>query len=97
VTCEVVKIGGMTAIVCGRPRRTKKCVKCGINAGTRLCDWKIGKKNAASSNGGTVQIDATCDKPICGHHTFSPAKDKDLCPEHAEAFRAWQARKQVGP
>lgn len=76
--CATVKIGGVTAIVCGSPRRTKKCVKCGVNAGTRLCDWKM-------------PFGGTCDKPICGQHTFSPAPNKDLCPDHHVAYTEWQA------
>jgi hypothetical protein len=78
--CAVVKMGGVTAIVCGSPRKPKKCSECGKAPGTRLCDWKMG--------GGK-----TCDKPLCDVCAFPPAHKKDLCAEHALAFKQWQAAK----
>jgi hypothetical protein len=54
---------------------TRRCA-CG-RKGVLLCDWKVG--------------DGTCDKPICGVCSTSPAPDKDLCPEHAEAWKRWRA------
>jgi hypothetical protein len=80
VICTSVKLpDGTTAIVCG-PGRRRRCA-CGRIAGL-LCDWKVpGKKSG------------TCDRPICTSCTTSPAAGKDLCPEHAEAWRAWQTRR----
>lgn len=77
--CHGVSIpGGGSAIICTGRRRAKKCA-CG-NPAALLCDWK-------RTGGGT------CDKPICSQCTTSPAPDKDLCPDHAAAFREWQAKR----
>ncbi len=76
MTCDRVTMsGGVTAIVCGP---TKRC-KCGRRA-TLECDWKVPKRKSG-----------TCDKPICAKCAISPAPGKDLCPTHAEAFKAWKA------
>ncbi len=40
-----------------------------------LCDWKVPSKKSG----------------ICKACSTSPAVDKDLCPEHAVAFRKWKA------
>jgi len=75
VTCDRVTLpGGGTAIVCSQTRRCK----CGHRA-TLLCDWKVPTK-----------VSGTCDKPLCERCTASPAPGKDLCPKHAEEFRAWK-------
>lgn len=67
-SCTLVAIpGGGVAIVCGSVRRCK----CGRKA-TQLCDWKVPAK-----------MSGTCDRPICNRCATKPAKDKDLCPEHA--------------
>jgi hypothetical protein len=80
MTCTHVTLpDGTRAIVCGPRKRTAKC-KCG-QPSTLLCDWKVPER-----------LSGTCDKPICASCTFSPAPDKDLCPEHATAFKAWQER-----
>ena len=61
-------------------RSASRCA-CGAVADLR-CDWKVpGKKSG------------TCDRWICERCTTAPAPVKDLCPEHAEAWRAWQARR----
>lgn len=80
MTCERVSLpGGGTAIVCGT-RKKKRC-KCGRPA-TLACDWKVPGRRSG-----------TCDAPICDQCTMSPAPDKDLCPTHAEAFKAWKAER----
>lgn len=70
---------GGHAIVCG-PRERKKRCSCGRPA-SLLCDWKVPTKRNPKK---------TCDAPICDRCTTSPAEDKDLCPAHAVAFRAWR-------
>jgi hypothetical protein len=81
MVCRVATVNGVTAIVCGpRPRR-KKCCVCS-KPSTVLCDWKIG--------GGK-----TCDRPICEDHAEHVGDDKDLCPEHREAYRKWLAVRAV--
>lgn len=74
--CETVNLNGVSAIVCGRGRRRKRC-GCGAPADL-LCDWKIG--------GGK-----TCDRAICKTHAQEVATDKHLCREHQEAYRLWLA------
>jgi len=76
--CEhVIMPGGGGAIVCSSSRR-QRCA-CGRVA-TLLCDWKVPGKRSG-----------TCDAPICRTCSTSPAKDKDLCPKHAQAFAEWKA------
>jgi hypothetical protein len=67
--------GGGSAIVCTQTRRCK----CGRRA-PLLCDWKVPGKRSG-----------TCDAPICARCTTSPQPGKDLCANHAEAFKAWSA------
>ena len=75
--CRSIIVNGFPAIVCGpEPRRKKCCAPNCMQAGKLLCDWKIG--------GGK-----TCDKPICPDHAQHVGDDKDLCPEHQEAFVRW--------
>lgn len=69
--------GGGSAIVCG-PREYQKRCECGRPA-SLLCDWKVPAKKSG-----------TCDVPICERCTMTPAPDKDLCPAHATAFKAWR-------
>tara|TARA_B100000378_G_scaffold56148_1_gene41462 strand:- start:936 stop:1211 length:276 start_codon:yes stop_codon:yes gene_type:complete len=80
MTCDVVTLpGGGRAIICSGRGRSKARCACG-RPGTLLCDWKMGEARK------------TCDAPICALCATSPAPDKDLCPAHAKAFKAWQAR-----
>jgi len=75
--CELVTApNGARAIVCSSGSR-KRCVRCGKRADL-LCDWKVPGRRSG-----------TCDQPICGSCTHSPAPDKDLCPTHTAE---WEAR-----
>jgi hypothetical protein len=78
MACRTIVVNGVGAIVCGPRPRSKKCCAC-AKPGELLCDWKIG--------GGK-----TCDKPICAEHAQHVDDDKDLCPEHQEAYRNWLER-----
>lgn len=81
MACETVDLGnGQRAIVCGARPKRKKCA-CGRPAGL-ACDWKTAERKSG-----------TCDVPICGECSFSPAEGKDLCPEHKAAYDAWLAAK----
>lgn len=76
MACEHVSLpGGGSAILCGRTKR-QRCA-CGAPA-TRLCDWKVPGKRSG-----------TCDKPLCADCSHSPAWEKDLCPDHAQALSDW--------
>lgn len=76
--CQTVRLpGGQAAIACGPRGKAKRCA-CGRRADL-LCDWKVPARKSG-----------TCDRPICDRCSTSPAPDKDLCPEHAEAFKAWK-------
>lgn len=80
--CHGIRLeSGQTAIVCTGRRKRQKCVKCGRPADL-LCDWRVPL---------SVRKTGTCDKPICGRCTVSPAKDKDLCPDHAAEWANWKA------
>lgn len=57
--------------------------KCGRRA-TRLCDWKAPERPTG-----------TCDRAMCVRCTTRPAPEKDLCPTHAESWRAWLAKKEA--
>jgi hypothetical protein len=77
--CEVIKFpDGGHGIICSRGPRTKPkpCVRCG-EPSSQLCDWKV-----------TNRKSGTCDRPLCQRCTFSPAEEKDLCPEHAATWKA---------
>ena len=60
-----------------RNKDAKACRTCGWIA-TRLCDWKMPDGR-------------DCDEPICIECTTSPSSEKDLCPRHALAYKAWLA------
>ena len=70
--CQHIKVGDVSAIVCGP---TKRC-KCGRRA-TRLCDFKV-----------PVLVSGTCDAPLCGQCAVVPAPGKDLCKAHAEVMKS---------
>lgn len=75
MTCHHVQLeNGARAIICTSERK-KRCVQCGKPADL-LCDWKVPSRRSG-----------TCDKPICGNCTHSPAPDKDLCPDHAAEWK----------
>jgi hypothetical protein len=77
MTCHHVQLdNGARAIVCTSERR-KRCSQCGKPADL-LCDWKVPARRSG-----------TCDQPICGNCTHSPAPDKDLCSAHAAE---WEKR-----
>ena len=76
--CTTAKTAGGFAIVCSGRQALPRCT-CGERA-PLLCDWKIGEGK-------------TCDRPICTHCTVSPALGKDLCPDHAAAWKAWKAER----
>jgi hypothetical protein len=83
--CTDVKIpGGGSAIICQGGQRPKPCA-CGKPT-TKLCDWKLGVAPGAKRI-------RRCSVGICDEHTFSPAKDKDFCPQHAREWKAYLARK----
>lgn len=81
--CEPVRFpDGSSAIVCSSGRR-QRC-SCGRLA-VLLCDWRVPERRSG-----------TCDAPICRTCAISPARGKDLCPEHARAFEAWKAARREG-
>ena len=80
MVCTVVTLPtGGRAIVCGPKPRRRLCATCGHGA-PLLCDWKVRDHKSG-----------TCDRPICPSCATSPAAGKDLCPEHAEAWKRWKA------
>jgi hypothetical protein len=76
--CTVVNVNGIRAIVCGRDRR-KRCKACGQMGAEYQCDWKVPHRRSG-----------TCDAWLCVRCRTQPAPDKDLCPDHATAWRAWK-------
>lgn len=87
--CEHVPMptGGF-AIVCGRTVRRQRC-QCGAPA-TLFCDWILREGEMPCR-----KRSKTCDAPLCSSCTFSPAPEKDLCPEHGRAFEAWKASRRL--
>jgi hypothetical protein len=82
VRCQVVTFpSGGRGFVCG-PRPPRRRCKCGA-AAARECDWKVKARRSG-----------TCDAPLCVACTTVPSPDKDLCPKHAEE---WKARLQGPP
>lgn len=84
MTCTPIDIPGVgRGFICGPRSKRKRCSGCGRPADLE-CDWKVpGRKTG------------TCDAPICSKCTTSPAPEKDLCPEHAQAWAEWKARRSV--
>lgn len=64
------------------------CRVCGFFA-ERLCDWI--EVHLYRYTGDPWPDRALCSRPLCRYCTSSPAKDKDLCPEHDLMYRAWLA------
>lgn len=82
MACDRIKLSGaplQTVIVCSRGNRGRRCCACTL-AGGFQCDWKISDSK-------------TCDAFICPDHALQVDKDKHLCPEHQEAYKAWKARR----
>ena len=75
MTCSWIKVDGNLVHIRHSGPRMLPCVECGTFS-TRLCDWKVGKSGE------------TCDAPLCDDCTSSPARGKDLCPEHAGIWAA---------
>lgn len=78
--CIPFEKDGARGFICTSAPRRQRCVGCGqlvAPRALRLCDWKTpqGKK-------------PTCDAPVCGRCTYSPAPEKDLCPTHAAEWKA---------
>jgi hypothetical protein len=76
--CIPFEVNGARGFICTRGQRRRKCSVCKRPTASRECDWKKPKKKSG-----------TCDAPLCDRCTFSPAEDKDLCPDHATAYEAW--------
>jgi hypothetical protein len=86
VTCQRVKVGEFSGIVCGiRPSRPKRCKGCGRPA-TLERDWKIPTRRSG-----------TCDAPLCDRCSTSPAPGKDLCPKHAAEWAERRKRAAMTP
>lgn len=72
MTCRTVQVDGVTAIVCSRGQRPKKCTCCAQMSATLLCDWTV-------SSG-------TCDKAVCTRCATHVGPNRDLCRQHAIAW-----------
>ncbi len=82
MTCTPTRLeNGTFAIICTRGKARSRCGGCGQPADL-LCDWKVKSRRSG-----------TCDTPICAACTYRPADDKDLCPLHANE---WRAREGLG-
>lgn len=74
--CRVIRVNGLTGIVCGGPR-AKKCHYCAVPS-TVLCDHPVG-------------IGKTCDRPCCKTHSECVGPNRDYCLKHAEFERKKKA------
>ena len=91
--CEVKKdeAGGVTAIICSRPRGgrpSRRCVHCGGPADF-LCDFPIKSSPRGSVSG-------TCDASLCQRCT-KKAGGGDLCRPHAALWDEKTGKPTVGP
>ncbi len=77
--CQRIQTPSGPMIVCGT--RSRRRCKCGRDA-ILLCDWKVPDKTSG-----------TCDAPVCTACATSLAPDKDLCRDHAAAYRVWRAER----
>ena len=75
MACEYVKVGGLTAICCGRGPALFCCF-CHERAATKLCDYPVPENKSA-----------TCDAPICNHCTTRVGPNRDYCPAHKQHAR----------
>ena len=79
MTCETVTMpGGQVAIVCGRPRKPKRCSCGGLTVA--LCDFPIDEP--VIRDGMQQRRKRTCDKPLCTRCAVSVGKNVDYCPDH---------------
>lgn len=74
--------GGMFHLKLDRRHYVGACATCGY-IGERQCDWKKPLHRKYES--------PTCDRWLCHHCTTEVGPDKDLCPEHVGAYKAWLA------
>lgn len=88
--CETIRIGGMTAIVCGRGlKRAPKCwVKHCWKPSTKLCDHPV-------PDPARLGATKTCDRKICDDHADPVGPDRHLCPAHS--IEAAKAEMRTGP
>ncbi len=80
--CTPIDLGnGVTAIVCTRGQRSKRCKECGARASI-LCDYPLRGKAAGR----------TCDAALCTRCAVNVGRDRDYCGPHARiAQRAPQS------
>lgn len=79
MACEVVKVPGGTAILCGKRRhKPEPCVWC-RQPSTKQCDFRLSPQNQ-------VTHIRTCDVYICDKHATSVGLNLDYCPTHAETL-----------
>lgn len=63
--------------ICTRGQRNAPCSVPGCSQRHQfLCDWKLKGEKAGK----------TCDKKLCAKHARQVAKDKHLCPAHANEW-----------
>lgn len=78
MSCDVVNLGGISAILCSRGRRRPLCVACLAGGVKReaplLCDWPL-------ETGSNLEPPRTCSRPMCRAHRHGPA-GVDYCRDH---------------
>lgn len=83
--CAWSVVDGQAVVTCAANDTLAPPPPCSVEhceaPGTRLCDWKLGDGR-------------TCDARLCDRHSHSPARRKDLCPAHREAWRRHPANPQ---
>jgi hypothetical protein len=65
----------------GNRDATPPCSVCGWIS-SQLCDWIVNRNLLVHGK------PKTCDRALCSSCTHSPQPEKDLCPEHAVAWKA---------
>lgn len=74
--CDVVRVDGVTAFICGQRSKAKPCQEQGCRGASRFqCDFPLAGERAGK----------TCDRFICEKHRqpMPGGAGRDYCPTHA--------------
>ncbi len=69
-----------------------KCSVCGVNQGTKLCDYVVDQVISVRQ-----VLNRTCDKSLCVNCSLHLGGNYDFCPDHAQKIKKqmFEREKQV--